>query len=51
MTDALLWLLLAVVMYFAGRYDFKAELESGVYDVEFLEAHRMRLTLVSRKKR
>lgn len=46
MIETALWLLLAVVMYFAGRYDLLKEIESGVYGMEYLDAHRIRLTRV-----
>lgn len=43
MIEVILWLLLAVVMYFAGRYDLLREIESGVWEIDWVNTHSIRL--------
>lgn len=43
MIEVALWLLLAVVMYFAGRYDVVKEIEAATWDLVYTDAHGIRL--------
>lgn len=43
MIEAILWLALSVVMYFAGRYDMLKEIETGTWGLEWVDAHHIRL--------
>lgn len=44
MSEIFLWLSLAVVMYFAGRYDVIRELETKEFYLEYTGPHSIRLT-------